>query len=283
MSLDALFDNDRAVRASAIREVTALREHERSALAARVAFVAKEVAEALMRAEAAGGPTTALATKLTRACVALSTLRVDAAKAALIRLADEGSASVKSVLAHALRDTTTPEGRAVLLYLLSDDEARVDAIVAISAAPWPEVLRTLIEVSEADDQSARLAAQAIGRLGAEGGVDERCAAADFLVEALDDDALLDAAASALLRHGAEFPGIVLDRAKRLAKEPGKRKAVGLCLLAAYGDQGNADFLELALAVKTDKEAARAFLNPLRSDADARIQQAVERTFRVLEL
>lgn len=288
MSLDALFDNDRSVRAAALTQMTAEREHQRWAIGSRVAFIAKEAADALARAEEVGGPTTALATKLTRACVALSVLRVDVAKACLFRIADEGTPSVKSVLAHALRDTKTTEGRAVLLHLLSDDDARSDAIVAIGgaigAAPWAEVLPVLIEVAEADDHAARLAMKAIGKLGATGGERERNAAADFLVESLDDDAIRSAATFALLRYGAAFPPIVMERAKRLAKEPGERKAVGLILLAAHaGDEGNAAFLELALAAKTDEAAARAFLRPLREDPDARIQEAADRTWKVLSL
>ena len=283
LSLDALFDNDRAVRAAALAHVAAEREHWRSALAAKIAFIAKEAALALTRAEEVGGPTTALATKLTRACVALSVLRVDVAKSCLFRIADEGTPSVKSVLAHSLRDTKTAESRAVLVHLLSDDDARSDALVAIAASPWPEVLPQLIEVAEADDHAARLAMKAIGKIGATAGERERNAAADFLVEALDDDAVRSAATFALLRYGAAFPRIVLDRAKQLAKEPGERKALGLFLLAAYGDEGNADFLELALAVKTDEPAARAFLGPLREDPDARIQDAADRTWRVLSL
>jgi hypothetical protein len=286
LSLDALFDNDRSVRTAALAQAMAEREHQRSAVAAKIAFIAKEIAAALARAEEVGGPTTALATKLTRACIALSVLRVDLARSCLFRIADEGTPSVKSVLAHSLRDTKTSEGRAVLVHLLSDDDARADAIVAIggaiSAAPWPEALPLLIEVAEADDHAARLAMKAIGKLGAMGGERERNAAADFLVEALDDDAIRSAATFALLRYGATFPPIVVERAKRMAKEPGERKAVGLFLLAAY-DQGNVDFLELAMAAKTDEAAARAFLGPLRNDPDARVQDAADRTWKVLSL
>ena len=39
----------------------------------------------------------------------------------------------------------------MLIYLLSDDDARTEAIRAIDAAPWPSVLPALIEVSEADE------------------------------------------------------------------------------------------------------------------------------------
>ena len=55
-------------------------------------------------------------------------------------IADERSYAVKSALAKALRATETAEGKSVLVYLLSDDDAQADALVAIGAAPWPEHL-----------------------------------------------------------------------------------------------------------------------------------------------
>ena len=57
------------------------------------------------------------------------------------------------------------------------------------------------------------------------------------------------------------------QAKRLAKEPGGRKAIGLCLLAGV-DEGNAALLELALSgSKADEAACRKVLAPFLADAD----------------
>jgi hypothetical protein len=283
MRLDAILGNDDEEREAAIAACVNAPEHERSAFASKLAPIARETAAALAADEEAGRTASPHAAALGRACLALSILRVEAAKSCLLRIADEGSPGAKGELARALRGTTTAEGRAVLVYLLSDDEARPDAIRAIDAAPWPEVLPLLVEISEADDQSARIAARAIARCGATAGPNERYAAADFLLEQLGDDAVLMATFDALLRFGATFPGLV-DRAKRLAKDADQRKVAGLCLVAAFGDDGNASLLELALSgSKADPDGARALLAPLRDDPDERIRQAAERTWRALDL
>ena len=281
MKLEAILSDDPNARDAALAACATAPEHERSAFAAKLGAVAREAAEALAEAGDAGAGTAH--DRFGRACIALSRLRVESARGTLLRIADEGTRAVKSALASALSGAGTPEGRAVLVHLLSDDDARGDAILAIGAAPWPEVLPALIEVAEADDHAARLAAAPIAKCGTCGGPRETSAAADFLVELLDDDATFGAAVDALLRLGAGFPGVV-PRAKRLTKERGRRKIAGLCLVAAFGDEGNASFLELALSgTKTDEEAARAFLEPLLNDPLERIRTAAERTWRALDL
>ncbi|MBX3207104.1 MAG: hypothetical protein KF764_18805 [Labilithrix sp.] len=283
MKLEAILHDAASERAAALAACAAAPEHERSAFAAKVAAAAREAAAALTAADEAGEGTFAHETSFGRACLALSILRVEGAKSALLRLADEGSHVVKTTLAQALRESRTAEGRAALVHLLSDDDACPDAILAIGAAPWPEVLPALIEVAEADDHAARLAAAPIAKCGAAAGPKETNAAADYLVEQLDDDVTLVAAMDALIRFGAGFPGVAV-RARRLAREPGKRKIAGLCLVAAFGDEGNADFLELALSgSKATEAAARTVLGPLLRDADERIRGAAERTWQVLDL
>jgi hypothetical protein len=282
MRLEAILGNDEEARTKACAACASAPEHERSAFANKLAVVARQTAAAIASAEAAAQDTKARSTELGRACIALSLLRVEAAKSCLLRIADEGSAAVKRTLSLALRETTTTEGRSVLVYLLSDDDARDDAILAIGEKPWPAVLPLLIEVAEADEHSARLAARGIARCGATAGPDETNAAADFLLEQLDDEALQAVAVDALLRFGSTFPGVA-DKAKRLAKEPGSRKAVGLCLVAGV-DEGNAGLLELALSgAKADPEACRKFLAPLLADADERVRSAAERTLKALDL
>lgn len=283
MRLEAILGNDDEAREAALAACVNAPEHERSAFAGKLAPIARELAAAIAAAEETGAPASKHATELARACLALSILRVEAAKNGLLRLADEGTPGVKTKLARALRETTTPEGRAILVYLLADDDARADAILAIGTAPWPDALPLLIEISEADDHSARLAAKAIAKCGASSGINERNAAADFLLELLDDDVVLSAAFDALLRFGASFPGVA-EKAKRLAKERGERKVAALCLVAAFSDEGNASLLELALSGgKVDPEVARTFLSPLREDPDERIRQAAERTWKALDL
>lgn len=283
MKLEAILQDDAAGRDAALAACAAAPEHERSAFAAKVATAARDAAGALAAADAAGGVASAHERVFGRASAALAALRVEAAKSALLRIADEGSTTVKAALARALRETATPEGRAVLVHLLSDDDARGDALLAIGAAPWPAVLPALIEVAEADDHAARLAAAPIARCGAAAGPNERNAAADFLLEQLDDDVALVDATDALIRYGAGFPGVAA-RARRLAKEPGKRKIAGLCLVAAFGDEGNADFLELALSgAKAAESTARTVLDPLLHDADERVRGAAERTWQALDL
>ncbi len=283
MKLEAILGDNAAERSDALAAASSAPEHERSALASKVAAVARDTATALAEAAEAGQTTSGYETSFKRACIALATLRVEIAKSTLLRIADEGTKAVKGALARALAETRTTEGRAVLVHLLSDDDARGEAIVAIGEAPWPEVLPALIEVAETDDLAARLAAKPIARCGAAAGPKETNAAADFLLEQLDDDIVLPAAVDALIRFGAGFPGVT-ERAKRLAKEPGKRKIAGLCLVAAFGDEGNASFLELALAgTKTNEDAARTFLGPLLSDPDERVRNAARRTWKALDL
>lgn len=279
MNLEALLSEDTTTRDGALALCERAAEHERSALGAKLGPIAKAAAATLADAPDAGPD----AARFTRACAALAALRVETAKSALLRIADEGTREVRAALARALSRARSTEGREVLVYLLSDEEARADAVAAIAAAPWPEVLPALIEIAEADDEAARLSAIAIARIGATAGPDERNAAADFLLEQLDDDALLPAAVEALLRFGLDFPGVAA-RAKRLAKEPGLRKPAGLCLVAACSDEGNAALIELALAgTKVEEEAARAFLEPLRSAADPRTRGAADRAWRALDL
>ena len=283
MELDAILEDDAARRDAALAAAAAAPEHERSALAAKLGAIVKDAAAALAAAEEAGGETTAHAARLGRACVGLSLLRVEVAKSALLRVADEGTPTVKAALAHALRASETAEGRAVLVHLLSDDDAQADAVLAIGAGPWPEVLPALIEVAEANDRVARLAATPIATCGATAGPKEMNAAADFLLEQLDDDVVLPAAVDALLRLGNGFPGVAA-KGKRIAKEPGTRKVAGLCLVAAFGEEGKASLLELALSgTKVDEDNARAFLGPLLEDGDERIRGAAERTWKALDL
>jgi hypothetical protein len=281
MKIEALLDDDAEVRERALAACATAPAHERSALAASLVAHAKAQAAAFVAAEEA--TVGAEGARLRRLCLALSRMRVESAKKCLLRLADEGTPALKSLLADALRESGTTEGRAVLVHLLSDDDARTAAIVAIAAAPWPEVLQVLLELAETDDRTARLAVHAIARCGASSGVDESCAAADFLFELLDDEELLPDAFDAVLRFGHAFPGL-LDKARRLAKESGRKKIAGICLFAAWGTDGTADLLELALGgPRADPEIARAFLEPLRGDATEIVRSAVERTWRVLDL
>lgn len=276
-----LGDGDR--RESELAACSAAPEHVRAATATKLAAIAKEAAAAIAAAEERGASTAAQITRFSRAASALSVLRVEHAKRALLAIADEGSFGVRRALARALRGTTTSEGRAVLVHLLADDDVRVEAILAIEAAPWPEVLPSLIEIAEADEHAARFAAAAIARCGATAGPKETYAAADFLVEQLDDDTTLAATVAALMRWGTTFPGVA-DKARRLAKEPGKRKVAGLCLLAACTDEGSARLVELALSgAKTDAEVAWRFLRPLLEDEDERVRSAAERARKALDL
>jgi hypothetical protein len=282
MLIDTILSDDGAARQEALAAAGASPEHERSSLAGKLGAIAKEAAAAIEAGETGPGAADH-AKRLGRACFALSILRVEVAKSSLFRIADEGTLAVKAALAQALRETKTPEGRAVLVHLLSDDEARGDAILAIGVAPWPEVLPALIEIAEADPQAARLALEGIARCGATTGPNEANAAADFLLEQLDDDGLLRTTFQLLLRFGAGFPGVAA-KGKRLAKEPGKRKVAALCLVAAFGDEGNAGFLELALSgAKVEADAARAFLTPLLDDDDERVRNAAARAWKALDL
>jgi hypothetical protein len=282
MDLDALLGDDDSRRNEAITHCLARSEHQRSMFAAKLSLVAKEAADALETAPSSEKKA-ACASLLGRACRALSLLRLEVAKTSLFRLADEGAPVVKDAIARSLSETSTTEARAVLVHLLSDDDGRESAIAAIGAGPWPEALPVLIEIAEADDRTARLALPGIANCAVTGGAVERAAAADFLLEQLDDEAVLDPAFEALMRHGRLFPGI-LPRAKRLAKEPGDRKLAALCLIAAFGDEGNASFLELALSgSRIEPEAAKRFLAPLLTDRIEHIRQAAERTWKALDL
>lgn len=282
--VEAVLVEDAAAREQALATVTAAREHERSAFAGSLMTIAKAAADQLAQEMADGSPTSLRLTRFERSVRALSLLRVEVAKSCLLRIADEGSRSVKSALAHALQDTKTAEGRAVLVHLLSDDEARMEAILTIGVSPWPEVLPLLIEVAEADDQAARVAARAIAKCGAVSGPNEALAAADFLLELLDDEVLLTPAADALLRYGKTFPSIGA-RVTQLAREPGRRKVIGLLLAAmfAFGSPNDDAALE-ALAKEgapVDEPIARAFLRPLLKDPDREVSDAALRTWRAL--
>lgn len=282
MDLDTILADDETRRDEALASALTRPEHERSMLSARLSLVAREAADALEAATTADRKV-ACATLLGRACRALSLLRLEVAKTALLRLADEGAPAVKAAIARALRGTTAAEGRAVLVHLLSDDEGRDAAIAAIGVAPWPEVLPALIEIAEYDDEAARVAAAPIAKCGAAAGPNERAAAADYLLEQLDDENVLAAALDALLRHGRDFPGVAA-KAKRLSKEPGDRKVAALCLVAAFSDEGNANLLELALGgSRLDGAAARTLLAPLLADKEEHIRVAAERTWKALDL
>jgi hypothetical protein len=282
MSLDAIIEDDTAAREAALEAAASAPEHVRSALASRLSTLAREAAVALEGAAHLGPDAAApYEARLVRACAALARLRALAAKNALLRIADEGTRPVKDALARSLRTSRTAEARAVLVHLLSDDEARGEAILAIGEAPWPDVLPALIEIAEGDDLTARLAALPIARCGATAGPNEANAAADFLLEQLDDEVVLGAAALALLRYGARFSGVAA-KGRLLAKEPGRKKAVGVCLVAAFEDIGNAGLLELALAgTRTDEAAARSFLRPLLDDPDEHVRAAALRTAKAM--
>lgn len=278
MDLESIVSEDPTTRAPALAAMARAAEHERSSLAPKLGAIAREAAAAFESEGRDAG-----LRRFVRACEALAALRAPAARSCLCRIADEGAPAVKRALASALRGAASAEARSVLVHLLSDDDARVDAVAAIASAPWPEVLAALIEVAEVDDEAARLSALAIARIGATAGADERNAAADFLLEQLDDDALIPTTALAILRHGLGFPGVAA-RARVLAKEAGKRKPAGLCLVAACSDDGNAALLELALSgARLDADVARTFLAPLRGDPDERIRRAAERVWRALDL
>lgn len=280
--LSSLLADDDAVRLPAVAAAREAPEHARSALATRLAFITREAARGLGAATQTARIGAVLEPRLMRGVFALSLLRVESAKACLVGIADEESAPVKNVLARALTGTETNDGRALLVYLLSDDEVRAEAIRAISVRPWPGIVRSLIEVAEGDDDAARLAAATVASCGATF-PEETYAAADFLLELLDDDGAFEAAVDAILRHGRGFPGIA-ERAKRLAKEPGLRKPAGLCLLAFCTDIESSALLELALSgEKADADVAQTFLGGLLHDRDAAIRDAAQRAWKALDL
>lgn len=286
MKIDAFFSDDLDARRAALESCARLPDHERFSLAAEVAGIAKRTADRLAYADETGGDTTASSIELGRAAVALSILRGEVAKSCLQRLADERSYAVKAALARSLRETRTAEGRNILVYLLSDDDAQADAILAIGAAPWPEILPALIEIAEADDRAARLAARAIARCGATAGPNEANAAASFLLEQLDDESVLFAAADALVRYGSRFTGVA-EKARQMAEKgpraseaaasreasreaASNRRVAGLCILAAAGEPLD------VMKPREIEASAQAFLQSLRDDPDPTVRGAAAR-------
>jgi hypothetical protein len=283
MSFEAILGVDPKEREEALAEAHAAPDHVRSALVGKLAPVVREMAAAGAAKEdlSQAAP---FATGLEHMLRAIASMRVPAAKAFLVGIADEGTPAIKSVLARALRGVDAPEAHAVLGYLLSDEDARADAILAIAAAPWPAVLPTLIEIAEADEPSLRPALAAIARCGASCGDAERNAAADFLLEQLDDDALLPSVVEALLCFEAQFPGVEA-RAAALVRGEGEgeaRKIAGLCLLAgAAAPDETLATLARAAAPRVTAEAAAELLRPLLASGVARVRQTAERVARVL--
>lgn len=275
--LRELLSDETATRESAIRALEAAPEQLRLAMAARLTHLARESTAALATAQSQPH-----AQMLARACSALAVLRIDAAKQCLLRIAEEGSRTAKATLANALRATKTPDGRAVLVHLLSDDEVRGAAILAIGEEPWPGILASLIEIAETDERAAVLALGPIARCGEAGGPNESSAAADFLLEQLDDDAMAPKAAIALLRLGRRAPAVV-RAVKHVAKNHGPRKIPCLFVVAGH-EPDDAVFLELARAVgPKEHDAARRFLKPLRDDESESVRLASTRTWNALGL
>ena len=276
MKTDPFFSDNADVRRAALERCAHMADHERFTLASEIAGIAKRAADRLAHADENHVSTTSHATELGRAALALSMLRGEVAKNCLFRIADERSYAVKSALAKSLRETRTAEGRGILIYLLSDDDAQADALVAIGAAPWPEVLPALIEIAEADDRAARLAARSIARCGATAGPNEANAAASFLLEQLDDESVLFAAADAIVRYGHRFTGVP-EKARQLARDQGNRRVAGAAILAAAGAS-----LELVKPQKIE-EAGLAFLRSLRDDPDPAVRGAAHRASAALGL
>jgi hypothetical protein len=273
--LDALLGDDDSAREAALAELRAAPDHVRAAVVGRLAKLARDESTVVAVAEQHGDTSALRRRDLERVLRALALSDVATARVPLVRLADEGTPALKTTLARALRGVASAEAHAVLAYLLSDEDARADALAAIAEAPWPEVLPDLIEIAEVDDTSLRLAIEAIARCGATTGPAERNAAADFLVEQLDDETLLAPAVTALLRHGANFPGVAA-RAERLALEGGRRKIAGLVLLAGAGHTD--DHLR-AMATRDgpfEIEASQFFLTPLLHDHTPTVRHAAER-------
>jgi hypothetical protein len=279
-TIDTLLDNDVVKRHAALEGCIRLADHERFTLSADMAAFARKTADTLAAADENGAPTTDLSKMLGRATLALSMLRGEVARNCLLRIADERSYAVKSALARALRETKTAEGRSVLVYLLSDDDAQADALVAIGASPWPEILPALIEIAESDDRAARLAARAIARCGANAGPNEAAAAASFLLEQLDDESVVFAAADAIVRFGARLPGVA-KKARQLAAQDGNRRIAGLSIIAATGEPDLASIAGRAREI-TDQNA-HVFLRSLREDRNPAVQEAGVRTARALGL
>ncbi len=279
MKPEAILSDDDAQRAAALLAAASAPEHERAAFAAKLVTLTRDAAVPLD----GGTISPSVQERFVRAASALAALHVDLARSTLVRISDEGNATLKKILARALRTIPTAEARAVLLHLLSDDDARGEAVLAIGVAPWADALPALITVAEADDQIARLAALPIAKCGASGGRKEANAAADFLHEQLDDDIVLTSAAIALLRFGALLPGTA-RRGRELTREPDRRKCWGLCLVAAFGEETDAELFELVrLGARTTEPIARELLTPLLSDADDRVRGAATRTWNALGL
>lgn len=245
--LATLLHDDDETRALALEAISAAPEHVRSAMASKLAPVAREAAAVF------GTSAEIPAATLGRACAALALLRVELAKHCLFRIADEGSHAVKATLAQALRGTATTEGRSVLVHLLSDDDAFLDAISAIGVSPWPAVLPALIEVAEADRAAAELAVLPIARCGELGGPAEAAAALDFLLEQLDDDQVAPAAAAVVFPLCLKIPGFVRTALARLARSG-----------------------------RLDRDAARRILGPLLEHGDERVRTAAVQTARAID-
>jgi hypothetical protein len=280
--LDAILGDDAAAREAAVRQASLAPEHVRAAIANTLAPIARDLTAIVSEAEETGQSAGARVRDLERVLHALAALRVPVAKSCFFRVADEGTTMVKATLARALRGSEGAEARAALAHLLSDDDARLAAIVAIAEAPWPAVLPDLMEIAEADDRSLRLAIKAIAKCGASAGIDERNAAADFLLEQLDDDIVLPWAVDALLRFGASFPGVA-GRAAVLAQGAGRRKIAGLCLLCATGTDDHRLEVAARSGAPIDAADARLFLEPLLADPDSAVRGAAERTRRAAGL
>lgn len=282
MKHDVFFSDNLEERRAALEACAQLADHERFTLAGEVAGIAKRAADRLAHADEAGENTISHATELGRAAVALSMLRGEVARSCLQRIADERSYAVKAALARSLRDIRTAEARSILVYLLSDDDAQADALVAIGAAPWPEILPSLIEIAEADDRSARLAARSIARCGATAGPNEANAAASFLFEQLDDESVLFAAADAIVRHGSRFTGVA-EKGRALAADApsgpttSNRRVAGLCIMASAGIP-----LDM-MKPREIEDSARAFLQSLRDDPDPNVRGVAARTSLALGL
>jgi len=257
MVVNDLFHTDDRIRARALATLADVPEHTRAALAAKLVPFAREAARNVAEGQPPSLPRVPLAdpsAALSRIVVALAHLRVESAKSCLLRLAEDKSAGVKRVLTQSLGGLGILEIRGVLIALLSDDDARPAAIEAIRKAPFPEALPALIELAEADDALAREAIPVIAACARAGGAAETNAAADFLVELLEDDGLAVTAAETLLRHGASWTGVAA-RAKALLR--GERRALGHALLAATGEE--ASFGELFAACARE-EVPRVLLH-----------------------
>lgn len=232
MFVNDLFHEDDVLREQALAMLAAVPDHTRAALAARLAPTAREAAGKIAEGDVS------VLVPFSRTVAALAHLRVESAKNCLLRLAEDESDPVKAAIARSLAGIRTVEARAVLVHLFSDDATRAEAIRAVRAAPWPEVLPALIELAEADDELALATVPVIGLCGASGGTPEAFAATDFLTELLDDEALVIPAVEAILRH--RFV-VGTARATALARGSGPRRAAGLALLATAGVDRDACF------------------------------------------